>query len=290
MSDYYATALEEIKKHLNTFYNRYATDEGVSLSEAKQRVSVMDLTDFKNMIDKINNQTDDDNREYVEMRTQYYQATAQINRGYMLDALIGLTIVGLAIKQQKTIKGRLTKDVVSEDNYTEKVLKPVRTSKYALLHDHRTNQKLLDSVINNNVSGSNWSDMLWNNSDIFTSQVQGIIKQNLNKGITNKDIENMFKHVSPNVLDGRTVTGRFNVAQNNVMRLLRSESARVTSEYDRQTYQRAGIKKVRFVDEPGACKICAELVGVYPINKAPQIIGDTHPNCRCHLEPVIETE
>ena len=52
----------------------------------------------------------------------------------------------------------------------------------------------------------------------------------------------------------------------------------------------SGVKQIKFVNEPGACKKCIPLQGGYPLDESPRIPKDTHPNCRCRRVPHIESE
>ena len=74
-------------------------------------------------------------------------------------------------------------------------------------------------------------------------------------------------------------------------RLVRTESARVAYDVQRESIEANGFKWVEWFAEPSACTVCARLArvdngegpGIYPLKKVPKIPQDTHPNCRCSI-------
>lgn len=73
-------------------------------------------------------------------------------------------------------------------------------------------------------------------------------------------------------------------------RLIRSETAKRIDALDEESMKYDGIKYFDWVDEPGACKICSDWAagGPYPLGEKPQVVVDSHPNCRCRRIPSIE--
>lgn len=76
--------------------------------------------------------------------------------------------------------------------------------------------------------------------------------------------------------------------ESKVNRLIRNKSAKMIDEIDTATYKEAGVVYVNWVIEPGACSKCISLKdsGPYQIDKAPALVIDSHPNCRCAKVPV----
>lgn len=77
-----------------------------------------------------------------------------------------------------------------------------------------------------------------------------------------------------------------------VKRLVRSESAKMIDRVNDATYRQMGIEKVDWVTEPSACDICVGLAGggPYTLDKAPKVVEDSHPSCRCIKIPHEEIE
>jgi len=72
-------------------------------------------------------------------------------------------------------------------------------------------------------------------------------------------------------------------------RLVRSEMANGIDKAHMDAYKQMDVGFVRYVPAPDACPTCIawrDLGPIYPVADAPDIIGDTHPNCRCVKIPV----
>ena len=76
-------------------------------------------------------------------------------------------------------------------------------------------------------------------------------------------------------------------------RLVRSEMADAIPRIQTARYKTMGVKYVRHSASHGRCDTCDGYAtgnggtGIYKIDNAPDIIGDTHPNCRCHRLPIF---
>lgn len=73
-------------------------------------------------------------------------------------------------------------------------------------------------------------------------------------------------------------------------RLVRSEMADAISKASSETYKESGAEAMKYSAALGRCPICdfwaTENNGIYNWDSAPDIIGDTHANCRCIKLPI----
>lgn len=75
-------------------------------------------------------------------------------------------------------------------------------------------------------------------------------------------------------------------------RLVRTEMSRAFDLSFQEEFKDYGVEYVRWSAAIGACPICTEIArknqGYYPVDDRPHIPEDTHPNCRCDLQPVYD--
>lgn len=70
--------MDEINKEINGFYTKYAAKEGITMAEAKKRVSKLDIAAYERKAKKYVETKDFSNRANEEMRT--YNLTMKVNR------------------------------------------------------------------------------------------------------------------------------------------------------------------------------------------------------------------
>lgn len=68
-------------------------------------------------------------------------------------------------------------------------------------------------------------------------------------------------------------------------RLARSEMSMVAEKAKLDEWSAWKVKMVEFTPAPDACPLCLSLAGVYPIDKCPIPVKDTHPRDRCSIRP-----
>jgi len=83
------------------------------------------------------------------------------------------------------------------------------------------------------------------------------------------------------------LSGIFGDSNSNWERLARSETSMAAERAKKAEARAEGIAKMEFLVAPDACPICQALAGVYPIDKVPLPVADTHPRCYCATVPVV---
>lgn len=123
---------------------------------------------------------------------------------------------------------------------------------------------LVDGIINN----VNWSDRIWNNMDALQSDVRAIMKDAL---LTHKNPADVTREIAK----------RYNVADYQARRLLRTESARMMADETIRASKESGYGRLKWVANTAACRICAPMDGrVFTYYEADGMIP-RHPNCLC---------
>lgn len=88
IKEIYANMMDEINKEINGFYTKYAAKEGITMAEAKKRVSKLDIAAYERKAKKYVETKDLSDRANEEMRI--YNLTMKVNRLELLKANIGL--------------------------------------------------------------------------------------------------------------------------------------------------------------------------------------------------------
>lgn len=91
INDCYEYMLDNIQKEINGFYAKYAKKEGITLAEAKKRVSELDIEAYERKAAKYVKEKNFSDQANEEMRL--YNLTMKVNRLEMLKANIGLELV-----------------------------------------------------------------------------------------------------------------------------------------------------------------------------------------------------
>lgn len=251
--------MDNIQKEINGFYARYASKEGITLSEAKKRVSDLDIEAYGRKA-----------KRYVESKTfskeaneemRLYNATMKINRLEMLKANIGLELVSGFDELQQFFDTTLTDRTLSEFERQAGIL-----GKSVL-----NNEKAAHSIVNASFQNATFSNRIWMYQDMLKAELASQLKIGLVQG---RNPRELARHISK----------VFGVSRSNAERLMQTELARVQTEAQKQSYERNGYDEYVFIAEPTACPICRVLDDkVFKVTKMMpgENASPMHPHCRC---------
>lgn len=260
--------MDNVQKEINGFYARYATKEGISLSEAKKRISQLDIDAYGRKA-----------KRYVENKTftreaneemRLYNATMKINRLELLKANIGLELVDGFDELQKYFDTTLTDRSLSEFKRQAGILGE------SVLN----NEKAAHSIVNASFRNAKFSDRIWMYQDMLKAELSSQLKIGLIQG---RNPRQLARHISK----------VFGVSRNNAERLMQTELARVQTEAQKQSYERNGYDKYVFIAEPTACPVCQALDDkVFEVGKMMPGTNASpmHPNCRCSTAAYADRE
>ncbi|MFC6180339.1 hypothetical protein [Lactiplantibacillus daowaiensis] len=275
---YQQQALTEISDNLQRFYMQYADESGLSLAQTRQAVSRWDIAQWQRAIDQLDMTDWDDNAKYLAGEYAYQ---AGYDRTHLMGAMVGMSLISMTSKVQQHITDRVKTDAVDQEEHLKRLLdgppiRPIVKSKPV-------------SIITQDETTALWSDSLWLKSESMANDVQSLVNLHLRHGMSIDDLKGMLvQHVNPRQFrPGKSIADRISQMDYQAERILRTESARLVDEVNMTTYSMQGVIWVDWIDEPGACEMCAALAdgGPYPLNDVPSIPGDTHPNCRCSKIP-----
>ena len=275
-SMYYSEYLAYVREHLTAFYQKYADENGLTLSQAATRISKWDLAEWKKALNELGDISGWPQEAVNRVKEQTY--AAGIDKGHLLGAILTLGIIALTVRQQHHIASRVNTDSKYE------VKRMFQTFKLASKQKNR-----VTSIITQPETRKIWSRNLWVDSDKLAGDVQFLVNRHLKHGMSLNDLTSILaEHTNTNQFKpSQSVADRIKQMEFNTRRIVRTESARLIDEVNMTTYRMNGVKEVDWIAEPGACIKCQAIAGdsPYSLDEAPLIPRDTHPNCRCIKMP-----
>ena len=268
INDTYKYMLDQIQKEINGFYAKCARAEGITLSEAKRRVSKIDIEEYGRKAARYVKTKDFSKQANDEMRL--YNATMKINRLELLKANIGLELVAGFDELQKYFEEKLTNRTMDEFKRQSGILG--RTV--------QNNEKAAHAIVNASFKNATYSDRIWMYQGMLKAELDSLLKTGLIQG----------KH--PTEL-ARHLQKRFGVSAYNANRLMTTELARVQTEAQKQSFIRNGFTQYTFLAIGTACEACRalnekhfDIDKMMPGENAPPM----HPNCRCSVAAYMDSE
>ena len=259
LKEIYSNMLDACQKEIDGFYGRYAAVEGISLAEAKKRVSKLDIAAYERKAKRYVKEKNFTKQANEEMRL--YNATMKINRLEMLKANIGLELISGHDELEKfmgdILQGRTEEELKRQAGILGKTV--------------LNNAEKANAIVNASFHNAKFSDRIWMYQDRMKAEVSKLLQSGLIQG------------KNPRVL-ARELKKQFDVTTHHAERLMRTELARVQTEAQRQSFIRNGFDEYEFIVNTGCCEICAALNGKHfkvakmmPGENAPPM----HPHCRC---------
>ena len=289
----YKDMLDATQKEIDAFFGKYADAEGITLAEAKKRVSQLDIEAYERKAKKYVDAASQDRantgktnkrafyfskRANEEMRL--YNLTMKVNRLEMLKANIGLELIKghaeLETFMSEILQGRTQEELERQAGILGKSIK--------------NNAKLADTIVNASFKNATFSDRLWMYHDQMKADLSKLLQSGMIQG---KNSRQLAKDLRKYYYGPEHLKNGKKGAVYNTERLMRTELARVQTEAQRQSFERNGFTEYTFIALADCCDICAAINGKHfkvkdmmPGENAPPI----HPHCRCSISAYEDTE
>lgn len=257
----YQKQLDSIQSEINSFYGKFASKEGITIAEAKKRVSKLDIAAYERKAKQYVKEKNFSAKANEEMRL--YNATMRINRLELLKANIGLEMIAGHDELDKfmsgTLKGRTEEELKRQAGILGKTIK--------------NNAQKADAIVNASFHNAKFSDRIWMYQDLLKNELNSLLQSGMIQG------------KNPRVL-ARELQKKFDVSTSNAERLMRTELARVQTEAQKQSFERNGFEEYTFIANSGCCDICQSLNGKH-FKVSKMMPGENaapmHPHCRCSV-------
>lgn len=287
LEKYYQRTIDAINKDIQSELQSFATRDGVSLAEARKKVSKADIRQFETEAKRVVKEADQmrkkgkrvsysDFSDEVNERMRLYNVTMRINRLEYLKSIIGVRLIELGVDINAELNIKLDEDTRNEFERQAGIL---AGAGMADAMDWWTEENV-QKIIMSSTRSASFSTRIWSNVDVLKSELEKQLSRVLISGENPKaTAKEFYKHMAKDVGHMRAAAER----------IARTESARCQTQATLESFKQYGVKYCRWIAEPRACVVCKEIAsrssgygrGVYPVKDVPTL--PQHPNCRCAL-------
>lgn len=269
IKEIYQDMLDEIEKEINGFYARYARKEGISMSDARKKVSKTDIEKYERLAKKYVKEKNFSKRANEQMRL--YNLTMKVNRLELLKAQISLYMVSGFDDIDKYFNEFLTDEAINEIRRAAGVMGQSVTEDIA---------ERAKNIVDASFKNATFSERIWMYQDMLRDELNSLLQSAIIQG---QNPNKLAKHLSR----------RFDVSMSNAQTLMITEVARVQTDVNASCMNESGFEEYEFIAEPTACPICRAIDGKhYKVSK--MVVASNappmHPNCRCAIAPYIQDD
>lgn len=269
IAERFQVAIDNINKEIDANWQRFAGKEGVSLSEAKKVSMEMDVKAFARKAKRYVKAKDFSKTANDELRL--YNVTMRVNRLELLKSQIGLELIALSDDLDKYTVDLLTNEGIAEAKRQAGILGETIFDGY---------KDFVKAVVNGSFHSATFSERIWGNMEAFKAELDKLLVQTITQGKNPRGMARKLRNL-------------FESSKYEAERLMRTESARVQTAIQKQSYDKYEIDEYEYIAEPTACSVCLPLNG--KIFKLKDMLSGTnaspmHANCRCSTAPYVDRE
>ena len=279
-ADQYIQSLEEmfmdaqrtVQADIERWYGRFASNNGISLTEARKMLTTGQLEEFRWTVDqyiKIGQQANL-SAEWLK-KLENASAKFHVSRLEAIQTQIQQQIELLYGNQLDGLDSLLKK--IAGDGYTQSAF-AIQKGIGLGWDITALNQKKLETLLSKpwTTDGRTFSDRIWSKKKELVGSVQKELTQGLLRGNSPQKITDAIKN-------------RFNVSRYQAGRLVHTETTYFNAISTKQAYQDLGVEKIEILEtlDSHTCEICQPLDGVViPLSQyEPGVtVPPFHPNCR----------
>ena len=268
----YKQAFKDIKFELYEFYDKYAKDNKISMTEARKSLSAIDIKKYKSKLDELNKLYKKTGNEKYLMEYKKLSARAKVTRLISLLDTINVELSKISVTVQTTIEDYLIG--LYTDEYSD-ILK-----EFNIKNDTNINTDAIKEIINYPYAGRQFSDRVWSNKEKLLNYIENDLTTGLIRGLS-------IQKMSKKLMD------KLEVLYYEAERLVRTETNYIQNQAHLNGYDRAGQKRYKISAhlDSRTSDICKSQDGkIYYLKDAQTGINmpPFHPNCRSRIIPVVE--
>lgn len=265
----YKFAMDQIQKEIDSFYAKYAKDEGITIAQAKKRASKLDMEEYSRKAKKYVKEKNFSKQANEEMKL--YNLTMKVNRLELLKASIGLELVSAFDELQQFYEQILTDRTLGEFERQAGILGSSVPDNAAVM---------AATIVNASFHNAKYSERIWMHQDLLRNELGKLLTRGMVQGN------------NPRVL-ARELRKTFDVSIYNSERLMQTELARVQTEAQLQSYKENGFEEYEYMacHNRDVCANCKALDGKIfkiddgmPGENAPPM----HPSCHCATAAYVD--
>lgn len=276
----YEKALLRIQREIEQFYAKFATDNKITLAEARRLLTAKELKEFHWTIEEFIEKAIEsslDQRWVKELNNA--SVRVRISRLEALEYQIRQEIELLYAKRHEGLM-ELSKEITTEGYYRTiyEIQKGIGAgNKFGLL-----DTKLIESIITKPWApdGSNFSSRIWRDKQLLMNELQKVLIQSFIRGdAPDKAINHIAKTM--------------NVSKRAAGRLVMTESAFFANNARERAFRELGVEEYQFMAtlDNRTSEICQDMdLKVFKLSEKQVGVNwpPLHPNCRSTIVPYFE--
>lgn len=268
---------DSLEQEIESFYQKYAAEEGIDVAEARRRVSQIDMKKYERLAEQYVKAAHEGGREAAfsdeaNEQMRLYNATMRINRLEMLKARCGIRAM-----EGYRLADQLINEALEERTYSE-----YERLAGILGNSVQFNENQVRAIVNASYQNATWSQRLWNNQALLSERIGAQLVQGI---LTGKGSDVLARNI-------QKLTGGSAYA---CQRLMRTELRRVQTAAAEQSMRDNGVTAYKFLVANGVnpCDECVALDGkVFKLDEMSIAVNapPMHPNCHCCTAPAFDED
>lgn len=273
----YLIAINDILTQIQAFYQKYATENGLSYKDAQIQLNQVELQDYNIRMQQLRQQYKATGNPRLLAEMNKLQTKAKITRlEALLDQLIGR--INLLTHEVETQIAEHLKEVYEMGYYQTSY--NIQAGLGVTAFVPRLNEEAIKLAIQYPWSGEMFSERIWANRDRLVKELRQVLIQGLIQGTSVPKMTKLLKD-------------RMGVNRSYAERIIRTESNFVLNESTAQGYEANGVEKYEILAtlDTKTSKICRKMDGkVFKVSERKQGINypPFHPNCRTTVVPYFD--
>lgn len=278
----YRDAISSMQKDINDFFQRFADNEGMTMTQARKLYTAREMKDFRMTLEEYiakgqESGVSDKWLKELESASDLHR----IDRLKALQLQLANELESLSAYKEQELNKTLS-DIYEEGYYRNifdtQQINGVGTA-FAKIDKRKINQALSKPWT---YDGKTFSDRIWQDKEK--------LKHSLEKTLT----QSIIRGEAP-LKTAKRIAQEANVELSSAKRLVLTESAAMSNKASMDSYKALGVDEIEFVSalDGRTCDICGAMdgkhfktsEGVEGINLPP-----LHPNCRCTTVPYFNDE
>ena len=276
----YELALIEIRKEIDSFFQKYAKDNKIPYAEARRRLTLAEKKSFETLLKEWYSIASENG--YSAEYKQYLQELGKkvyITRLESLEASIRHEIEKLKNKQHEWMSDLMATNYMA-GYYTAyyNVAQGIEVSvKFATV-----NKTGIERAIKERWDGRNYSDSIWNDKAKLIQAIQTILPRSFSMGLNSTTLGDMLAK-------------ELNVSKNRGRALARTEINYLYNQATLDVYKACGVEKYQFLAtlDMRTSEICRGMdgfIGYVSQAKVNVNYPPMHVNCRSTTIPYFEDD
>lgn len=278
MKKHFEQALKEIQKQITDFYMRYASESGTSYTEAQKLLSKVEIKGFRADLEKYADAIINGEDAELIARLNAVSIKERITRLEALQTELLMECAKLGFVEQDMLAKHLGQTY--ELNYYQSIFQVQHALGWGVSFATLDATAIREAIMFP-WSGSNFSELIWNNRSKLVMELKNTVTQGLIQGSSIQMMANRISKAMDN-------------SYQNSLRLVRTETAQVVNRSTIEGYRESGVvEKLEFlaVLDGSTSNICKEIAlssdRIFGIDEAKVGVNvpPLHPNCRSAIAP-----